>query len=57
MKVIRNLVFIPFGLIIGLTVDGFEQPRHAGITMAASTPSWGVNAPQLIIGRSCGERR
>lgn len=31
MKVVRNIVFIPFGLIIGLTVDGFEQPRHAGI--------------------------
>lgn len=29
MKVIRNLVFIPFGFIIGLTVDGFEQPRHS----------------------------
>jgi hypothetical protein len=35
MKVIRNLVLIPFGLIIGLTVDGFEQPQHAGTTMAA----------------------
>lgn len=35
MKVNRNIVFIPFSLIIGLTVDGFEQPRHAGITMAA----------------------
>ncbi len=43
MKVIRNLVFIPFGLIIGLTVDGFEQPRHAGTTMAAIhvATAWG----------------
>lgn len=46
MKAIRNLVFIPFGLIIGLTVDGFEQPRHAGTPMAAIhvATAWGGTA-------------
>jgi hypothetical protein len=46
MKAIRNLLFIPFGLIIGLTVDGFEQPRPAGTTMAAIRVSmaWGDTA-------------
>jgi len=46
MKAIRNLVFIPFGFIIGLTVDVFEEHRHAGTTIAAVhvSTAWGGTA-------------
>jgi hypothetical protein len=43
MKVVRNLMFIPFGLIIALSVVGFEQFRHPGTTMATIhvSAAWG----------------
>jgi hypothetical protein len=46
MKLIRNLVFIPYGFLIGLTVNGFEQPRHARTPLAAShvSTAWGGTA-------------
>jgi len=46
MKVIRNLVFIPVGFIVGLTVDGFEQPHHAWTPLAAIhvATAWGGTA-------------
>jgi hypothetical protein len=46
MKVIRNLVCIPFGLIIGLTIGGFEQPRPAEAPTAAIrvATAWGGTA-------------
>jgi hypothetical protein len=56
MKAIRILVFMPFGLFIGLTVDGFEQPRHAGMPMAAShvATAWaGTAASERVLFVPC----